>query len=116
MPKLEIDGGVLDPFLIRICGEKNPLDRHPNLFAYYATEDSDFVFSAYARRLTILQNFAETALPKRRRSLWNDRRNLEKYYTFKAVVIFGSLGVVIGLIQIVPSGMQVAYAIKPVAE
>ena len=64
----------------------------------------------------VLQDFAESALPKRRRSLWNDRRNLEKFYTFKAVVIFGSLAVIIGLIQIVLSGMQVAYAIKPVAK
>lgn len=64
----------------------------------------------------VLQSFAESALPKRRRSLWNDRRNLEKFYTFKAVLIFGSLGVIIGLIQFVLSGMQVACAIKPVAK
>ena len=113
-PKLERDGAVLDPLLVEICCHKPPaiLAHHLELFPPVDSFKHDF--SALARRLRILQNFAETALPKRRRSLGNDRRNLEKSYTFKAVVVFGSLGVVIGLIQIVLSGMQVAYAIKPV--
>ncbi|MDI1493095.1 MAG: hypothetical protein OHK93_004881 [Ramalina farinacea] len=100
-PKFQGQGDTLDPYLLKLCGEA------PERRLLHLIE-----FRIFRRRLTILEDFAKTAVPKRGRSLWKDQRNLEKSITFKAVIVFGSLGVVIGLIQIILSILQVAYAIK----
>ena len=100
-PKLESQSDSFDPYLVELCGEA-PKERLPRWKE----------FRIFRRRLIILEDFAKTAVPKRGRSLWKDQRNLEKSITFKAVIVFGSLGVVIGLIQIILSILQVAYAIK----
>ena len=100
-PKLEAHGQISDPFLLKICSGVS--DR----------KFMDYVdFHYFRRRLVILEHFAQNAVPKRGWSLWKDQRNLEKSITFKAIIVFGSLGVVIGLIQIILSILQVAYAIK----
>ena len=100
-PKLEAHGQIFDPFLLKICS---------------GASDSKFIdlveFTYFRRRLVIIEDFAKMAVPKRGWSLWKDQRNLEKSITFKAVIVFGTLGVVIGLIQIILSILQVAYAIK----
>ena len=100
-PKLEDQGDTLDPHLLKLCSEA-PEEGFLRLNEFHI----------FRRRLIILEDFVKTAVPKRESSLWKDRRNLEKSITFKAVIVFGSLGIVIGLIQIILSILQVAYAIK----
>lgn len=97
-PQLESQSETLDPCLLALCSKRG----NPSLVG----------FRIFRRRLIILEDFAKNAVPRRRRLLCRDRRNLEESITFKAIIVFGSLGVIIGLIQIILSVLQVAYAIK----
>jgi hypothetical protein len=44
-------------------------------------------------------------------ALWNDHRDFNALYTFRAVLVFGSIGVVIGLIGLALQAVQTAYTV-----
>lgn len=48
--------------------------------------------------------------------IWRDKRNVEKWWTFWAVVLFGSIGVLLSLAQVALAGAQVYYARNPVKQ
>ena len=50
--------------------------------------------------------------PGKLAALWKDRRDYNSFYTFWAVLAFGSLGVLLGVMQVVLSAFQVVYAVK----
>ena len=113
IPAITRTNMLLDPLLVTLCS-KDP-DDEPLPFSDSfgrTTFSSTRHFPIFARRLQYLQDFAENAVPRRTRALWNDRRDLNKLYTFRGWVIFGTLAVLIGIVQIVLSGFQVYYAIK----
>jgi hypothetical protein len=101
-------GGVCDPALSRICGETFSSHAYASRQSYSAEDD----FPIYGERLRALQNDVLDLHPNRLSSLWNDRRDVLRWYTFFAVLGIGSIGVALGIIQAVLSGIQTAYAIK----
>jgi hypothetical protein len=101
--------GVTDPFLDRLCTERLckllPVDKagRPR---FSTSED----FPVFGTRLSAIQSFMLNHEPKSVWYLWKDGRSLEKITTFHAVIIFGTLGVIIAVIQTVLSGLQLHYA------
>lgn len=69
-------------------------------------------FPIYAGQLSTLQAIVRRENPRKKKSLWSDRRYLGTSLTFKAVIWFGSIGILLGVIQIVLTLIQVVYAIK----
>ncbi|KAI1368527.1 hypothetical protein F5Y08DRAFT_335734 [Xylaria arbuscula] len=103
--------GFLDPTLERLCTETNPglLDPEKiNKSVFSATGDFVILYN----RMAALQDFVRTHNPTQRTKLWNDRRDLNLAYTFRAVIIFGAIGVVLSLAQTALSAAQLFYSVK----
>jgi len=71
---------------------------------------TDFPF--LAERLIILQDFVLTQSPNDWRTLWRDRRDMNRFWTLWAVVIFGAITIALSLIQIGLAIAQVVAAFK----
>jgi hypothetical protein len=68
--------------------------------------ETDFPF--FAHRLDILQSYSLAQTPNSWRLLWKDRRDLNRFYTLWAALIFGILTLSMGFIQICLAIAQVA--------
>ena len=76
----------------------------------YSTR-ADFPF--FADRLLSLQDFAVTQSPSNWRTVWRDRRDVARFWTLWAVMVFGGASIVIGIIQVVLAAVQVTAAYLP---
>ena len=72
---------------------------------------ADFPF--FADRLLSLQDFAVTQCPSDWRTVWRDRRDVARFWTLWAVMVFGSASIVIGILQVVLTVAQVTAAYLP---
>lgn len=104
-----------DPLLNSICGADwadqdiyNFLGSLPSKTVYSAQDDYPF----FAERLVILHEFVAAQVPDDLLTLWRDRRDVSKYWTLWAVMVYGSIGVVLGVAQIGLSIAQVLYAVR----
>jgi hypothetical protein len=66
--------------------------------------ESDFPF--FADRLSILRSFVEHQLPQDWRVLWRDRRDVAKFWTVWAVMLFGVPTLILAIIQTILTGFQ----------
>lgn len=69
-------------------------------------------FPIFAQRFSVLQKFISQQRPGTLRALWGNKADINAYHTFRAVLVFGSLGVFLGLIQVVAGIIQAVYTIK----
>lgn len=102
-----------DPLLSRLCSKSwvneqvyNDIEA-PNVRTVYSAK-ADFPY--FGERLLILQEYIVTQVPDGWRSLWRDRRDMTRFWTFWAVVIFGGIAILFSIIQIALAAVQVAAA------
>ncbi len=102
-----------DPLLDELCGtssKNNPLwaaiDAFPEKLLHSAESD----FPAFGSRLLTLQRHIISQSPNSIKALWYDRRDIHRFWTFWAVIIFGGLSLTLSIIQTVLSGIQVYLA------
>lgn len=74
--------------------------------AYSAQDD----FPMFGQRLAKLQQFNLRQQPSKLRDLWRDRRNPLQWYTFWAVLIVGSLSLLLTLLQLIVAIAQLIIA------
>ncbi|KAH8784320.1 hypothetical protein BGZ57DRAFT_925319 [Hyaloscypha finlandica] len=112
-----------DPLLPALCGAKWPTnDKARGVYKLLAAEDpspqyrASIHFPFLGKRLLDIQAHVKGFHPNDFRSLWKDRRNREKWWTFWAVIFFGSssliLALIFGSLQTLLAGYQVYYARK----
>lgn len=104
-----------DTVLDDLCGRPSKSNKHlkaidafPQKLLYSA--DSDF--PVFGNRLLTLQNYITAQSPNSIKALWYDRRDVHRFWTFWAVIIFGGVSLVLSVIQTVLGGVQVHYATK----
>ncbi|PMD58304.1 uncharacterized protein K444DRAFT_442681 [Hyaloscypha bicolor E] len=112
-----------DPLLPALCGAKWPTnDKAREVYELIVAEDPSSQYRAsihfpfLGKRLLDIQTHVKGFHPNDFRSLWNDRRNRERWWTFWAVIFFGGLSLILALIfgflQTILAGYQVYYARK----
>jgi hypothetical protein len=77
----------------------------PNVRTIY-TASIDFPF--LSQRLMDLQEYAITQQPTGWTGLWKDRRDPARFWGLFVVIAFGIASIVLGLVQILLGGLQVA--------
>lgn len=80
--------------------------RLPDRETFYAPSE----FPLLAPRLALIERFMDSIQPSRISSLWRDKRDILRWYTFWAVVILGGINLLAALAQIGLGGAQVHYA------
>ncbi|WEW60103.1 hypothetical protein PRK78_005588 [Emydomyces testavorans] len=104
---LEKYGGCVDPLLDELCKKESP-----GPINFKQTFDVRMDFPILGSRFLALQNYILSRNPSRLRELWNDRRDQLRWYTFWAVIFFGTIGLALGIIQTVATVMQTAITWK----
>ncbi|KAK3345812.1 hypothetical protein B0T25DRAFT_550422 [Lasiosphaeria hispida] len=74
------------------------------------TLDADFPY--FAERLSILNTFVHNQLPNGWKVLWRDRRDVAKFWTIWAVLLFGAPSLILAMIQAFLAG----WALRPSEE
>ncbi|KAI1173818.1 hypothetical protein F4777DRAFT_580582 [Nemania sp. FL0916] len=100
-----------DPLLDQICGAPSHqcdlfdrIDALPERSIYSPQHD----FPYLGQRLLELQDFVTAQNPADLRTLWYDVRDLNRYWTFWAVFIFGVASIFLTVIQTILTGLQLA--------
>ena len=100
-----------DTFLDDLCGRKatsiknvqsdlcNMLDLNPENLSLSQ-------FPTYREQLYAIQKYIERRRPRRLLEIWRDRREPERFFTFWAVIFFGSAGLVLSVIQVLLTAAQ----------
>lgn len=100
--KLKPFEGVLeagmDKFLMTLCGHKiyetNPKLRERDIY------DLPRDFPVYRSRLAVLICHLNARKPRSWKELWQDKRDSASWLTFWVVLIFGGLGILLALLQV----------------
>ena len=100
----------IDPVLHQCCTSHvlEPATVHLVSQGFSKTTD----FPIFAERLSILQQYVQKQRPSTLKGLWTNKTDINAYHTFRAVLVFGSLGVILGIIQVVFTVVQTVYSIK----
>ncbi|KAL2143246.1 hypothetical protein VTI28DRAFT_10618 [Corynascus sepedonium] len=109
-------GRLFDPVLDTLCLAQKRHWYHeyfgfadfPVRETFYAPSD----FPIFSPRLTHLERFIDSIQPNRISSLWRDKRDILRWYTFWAVVILGGVNLLIALAQVGLGAAQVNLALK----
>ncbi|VUC30928.1 unnamed protein product [Clonostachys rosea] len=99
-----------DSFLSDICTKKEP-KCSINLIE---REQYDLVgdFPHLRSRLVRLNSYATSKMPRSVRQLWKDKRDSTAWLAFWSVIIIGSIGILLGLIQTVLQIMQYTLTLQ----
>jgi len=94
--------GVLDPLLISLCGDAKVADfgGTKDLLRERGVYNAPTNFPHLGPRLMEFQDYSNSQRPRDMWEVWNDPRDPERLLTFKAVIIFGSMSMVIGGLQL----------------
>lgn len=84
-------------------------------FPVRETFDAQFDFPVYSARFGYISQFINSIQPNRISTLWHDRRDILRWYTFWAVVILGGLGLLVALVQTGLGAAQVHLAAQSLA-
>lgn len=99
----------VDPLRDEICGtpsHSNALFDQIEAFPEKSTYWSDSDFPNLGDRLLELQDFVVSQDRGTFRALWYDVRDLNRFWTFWAVVVFGITSVILSIVQTVLAGLQ----------
>jgi hypothetical protein len=100
-----------DPQLIGLCGynwRKQSIYQEidaPGAKTVYSAK-ADFPF--FSERLVTLQEYVLTQSPNDWKTLWRDRRDLNRFWTLWAVFIFGIITIIFNVLQI---GLGIAQVV-----
>lgn len=101
--RLEDEDYIIDPLLDELCGCMGSSFGNFLPKQFY---DTQFDFPILGTRLLFIQEYIVNQQPSGFKELWNDRRDGLRWFTFWAVVFFGTLGVVLSILQLAASVMQ----------
>ena len=104
-------GCKLDPYLNHCC-RSGDSERSEGLAWNCQSFSKSTDFPIFAERLSILRKYTQKQKPSTLKALWSNKNDINAYHTFRAVLVFGSLGVILGLIQVVAGIIQAVYSIK----
>jgi hypothetical protein len=99
----------IDPLLDQLCGtpsHKNLLFDRIDAFPEKSIYWSDCDFPNLGDRLLEIQDFVASQDSGSLRALWYDARDLNRFWTFWAVVVFGVTSTILSMIQTVLTGLQ----------
>ncbi|KAG9254380.1 uncharacterized protein F5Z01DRAFT_687065 [Emericellopsis atlantica] len=90
-----------DQLLVMLCGGNWPFQNSTNepKPVYYLATD----FPMMQAKLDFLNEVVMHKEPKSSLQLWRNKRNTAQWYTFWAVILYGTLGVLVGLAQLATS-------------
>jgi hypothetical protein len=103
----------VDPLLKELCSTTHCHETLSNILSdapprakpvYSARSDFPFL----GERILQLQDFIEMQDPSDLMTLWFDRRDVLRFYTFWAVVFVGGLSILLSVIQTVLTGVQIS--------
>ena len=99
-----------DQFLSQICGKK----RFNCPITIVEREEYDLAgdFPHLRCRFVRLSKYASNKKPRSIRQLWGDKRDSAAWLTFWSVLIFGSVSILLGVVQTVFQIMQYALAVR----
>ncbi|KAI0191099.1 hypothetical protein F4808DRAFT_396803 [Astrocystis sublimbata] len=98
-----------DPLLDQICGSPShqcALFDQIDAFPEKSTYSPQYDFPYLAPRLLEIQDFVVAQNPGDLRTLWYDVRDLNRYWTFWAVFVFGVASIVLNIVQTTLTGLQ----------
>ncbi|KAK0610363.1 hypothetical protein B0T17DRAFT_110878 [Bombardia bombarda] len=84
-------------------------DGHVQEQGSYSSQDD---FPLFGQRLAKLQEFTLRQQPSELWDLWRDRRNPLQWYTFWAVLVFGGISILLGILQLGVGIAQLAVALR----
>lgn len=99
-----------DPLLSRLCAydwtQEQVYDdlNTSNVKTVYSAQ-VDFPF--FGQKLVTIQEYVLTQVPNNILSLWRDRRDVSRFWTLWAVMVFGGIGIFLGILQVGLSAAQV---------
>lgn len=105
-----------DPLLPKLCGsewQKLPIYEDVDASGAKTVYSARADFPFFGDRLSKLQDFALMQSPSNWRTVWWDRRDVPRFWTLWAVMVFGGASIVIGIVQVVLTVAQVAAAYLP---
>jgi hypothetical protein len=99
-----------DHFLSRICGKK----RFNCPITLVERDEYDLAgdFPHLQSRIVRLHNYASSKKPRSIRQLWQDKRDSTAWLAFWSVLVFGSVSILLGLIQTVFQVLQYFHEAK----
>ena len=97
-----------DPLLAQFCGRKSAATSvlAKDKSVYRLDKDFPILHS----RLAILAKQVDGAKPRGWKELWRDKRDSAQWVTFWAVIIIGSLGLLLALLQVIIGVLQVTQS------
>lgn len=101
-----------DQFLPQLGARKHPPDEFAMEFMERDEYDLVDDFPHLRSRLVRLSSYASSKRPKSILQLWADRRNSPAWLAFWSVLIFGSVGIFLALVQAVFQILQYLDAAK----
>ncbi|KAH8601747.1 hypothetical protein B0O99DRAFT_501053 [Bisporella sp. PMI_857] len=104
---------MVDPLLQELCGVAaartaiyDQIDA-PSIKSLYSAR-ADFPF--LGGRLRKLHEYVDSQNPSDLKTLWFDRRDVLRFYTFWAIFVIGGISIVLSIVQIILTGFQIARA------
>ncbi|PLB54770.1 hypothetical protein P170DRAFT_421424 [Aspergillus steynii IBT 23096] len=98
----------MDPLLPLLCTNAQlpyfSPDMPPDRPIYFAARD----FPVYSERIELIRKELRDARPKSLADQVRDKRDTLQYWTFWLVAIFGGLGLVLSLVQVIQQGIQLS--------
>ena len=89
----------IDRYLTTLCGQK----RYESIPKLHERDIYDLPrdFSIYRSRLAVLMCHLNARKPRSWKELWHDKRDSASWLTFWVVLIFGGLGILLALLQVI---------------
>jgi len=101
-----------DPFLSQLCGRKRP--DYPGDITLVEREEYDLAgdFPHLRSKIVRIHGYASSRKPRSLRQLWMDKRDSTAWLALWSVLIFGSLSILLALIQAVFQILQYVDGIR----
>ncbi|OTA95612.1 hypothetical protein M434DRAFT_379323 [Hypoxylon sp. CO27-5] len=104
---------AIDPLLDALCGQEyvNGFDGAGDLLRERGVYDAHINFPHLGERLMDLADYIKTQRPRNLLEVWNDQRDPERLFTFKAVIIIGIFTIVLSVLQVFVGVAQIAVSL-----
>ncbi|KAI1097154.1 hypothetical protein F4804DRAFT_347412 [Jackrogersella minutella] len=106
--------GAVDPLLDALCRQEHVdgIDCIKELLHERGVYNADINFPYLGPRLLELADYSLSQRPRNLIEVWRDQRDFERFFTFRAVIIIGSVTIGLSILQIVVGIAQVAVSVR----
>lgn len=106
--------GTVDPLLDSLCGEQDMehFGSVKELLRERGVYNADVNFPHLRAKLMELADYSSSQRPRSLVEVWNDERDPERLFTFKALIIVGAVSIALSVVQIFVGVAQVALAVS----